>query len=125
VPRAEARGAHWVKPELVAEVAFAEFTSDGVVRHASFLGLRGDKKPKDVVEERPQPVEQAAPEPADGVRISNSERILFPDSNITKGELVDYYRAIGPAMMEWAAEPAAEPRPLPPGPGEQMLLPEA
>ena len=40
VPRAEARGAHWVKPELVAEIAFAEFTADGIVRHASFLGLR-------------------------------------------------------------------------------------
>ena len=43
VPRAEARGARWVKPKLVAEIAFAEFTADNVVRHASFLGLRGDK----------------------------------------------------------------------------------
>src|SRR6185437_7699470 len=49
VPRAEARGAHWVKPQLVAEVAFAEFTADNVVRHASFLGLRSDKKPSEVV----------------------------------------------------------------------------
>ena len=48
VPRAEARGAHWVKPELVAEVAFAEFTAENVVRHASFLGLRGDKPAKEV-----------------------------------------------------------------------------
>jgi len=44
VPRAEARGAHWVKPMLIAEIAFAEFTADNVVRHASFLGLRGDKR---------------------------------------------------------------------------------
>ncbi|MEA3064860.1 MAG: bifunctional non-ous end joining protein LigD [Sphingomonadales bacterium] len=103
VPRAEARGAHWVKPELVAEIAFAEFTSDGVVRHASFLGLRGDKKAAEVVEELPQPVERAAPAAEDGVKISNRERILFPDAGVTKGELVDYYRAVGPAMMEWAA----------------------
>ena len=48
MPRPEARGAHWVKPELVAEIAFAEFTADNVVRHASFLGLRGDKKAKEV-----------------------------------------------------------------------------
>jgi bifunctional non-homologous end joining protein LigD len=102
VPRADARGAHWVKPELVAEVAFAEFTADGVVRHASFLGLRGDKKPTEVVEETPQPVERAAP-PGGDVKISNPERILFPDSGVTKGELVDYYRTMGPAMMEWAA----------------------
>jgi bifunctional non-homologous end joining protein LigD len=103
VPRAEARGAHWVKPKLVCEVAFAEFTAEGVVRHASFLGLRGDKKAAEVVEETPQPVERAAPASGDGVKISNPERILFPDAGVTKSELVDYYRTIGPMMMEWAA----------------------
>jgi bifunctional non-homologous end joining protein LigD len=103
VPRAEARGAHWMKPELVAEIAFAEFTAEGVVRHASFLGLRGDKKADEVVEELPQPVERAAPAADDDVKITNRERILFPDSGVTKGELVDYYRTVGPAMMEWAA----------------------
>ncbi|HET9639668.1 MAG TPA: DNA ligase D [Allosphingosinicella sp.] len=100
VPRVEARGAHWLKPKLVAEIAFAEFTSEGVVRHASFLGLRGDKKAAEVVEEAPQPIERA---PGDGVKISNPERVLFPDAGVTKGELVDYYRTIGPMMMEWAA----------------------
>jgi bifunctional non-homologous end joining protein LigD len=100
VPRAEARGAHWLKPELVAEIAFAEFTSEGVVRHASFLGLRDDKPAKAVVEEKPQPLPRAAP---DGVRISNPDRVVFPDSDVTKGELADYYRAIGPLMTMWAA----------------------
>ena len=91
MPRAEARGAHWVKPKLVAEIAFAEFTAEGVVRHASFLGLRGDKKAAEVVEEMPQPVERAAPA-ADDVKISNPDRVLFPDAGVTKGELADYYR---------------------------------
>jgi bifunctional non-homologous end joining protein LigD len=104
VPRADARGAHWVKPQLVAEVAFAEFTSEGVVRHGSFLGLRSDKKAAEVIEETPQPVERAAPRPVDDVKITNPERILYPDAGVTKGELVDYYRTIGPAMMEWAAD---------------------
>jgi bifunctional non-homologous end joining protein LigD len=45
------RNAHWVRPELVCEVAFAEWTFDGVVRQASFLGLRDDKDPRDVVRE--------------------------------------------------------------------------
>jgi bifunctional non-homologous end joining protein LigD len=102
VPRAEARGAHWIKPKLVAEVAFAEFTAEGVVRHASFLGLRSDKKAAEVVEEMPQPVALAEPAP-DDVKITNPERVLFPDSGVTKKELVDYYRMVGPAMMEWAA----------------------
>ena len=100
VPRAEARGAHWVTPSLVAEIAFAEFTSDGVVRHASFLGLRGDKPPSEVVPERPQ----AAPEAAgDSVKISNPGRILYPEAGITKGELADYVRAIAPLMLPWTA----------------------
>ena len=99
VPRAEARGAHWVRPSLVAEIAFAEFTSEGVVRHASFLGLRADKKAAAVVEEKPLPVAKAD----DGVRITNPDRVIFPDSNGTKGQLADYYRTIGPIMTPWAA----------------------
>ena len=49
--RAAVRGAHWVKPTLVAEIAFAEFTDDGVLRHSSFLGLRDDKDAREVVRE--------------------------------------------------------------------------
>ena len=100
VPRAEARGAHWVKPELVAEIAFAEFTADNVVRHASFLGLRGDKKAKEVVAEVPQ----ALPKPVqDDVKISNPDRVIFPDAKVTKGELALYYRALGAPMAVWTA----------------------
>ncbi|MDB5698738.1 MAG: ligD, partial [Alphaproteobacteria bacterium] len=102
VPRAEARGAHWVRPDLVAEVAFAEFTSEGVIRHASFLGLRGDKAAGEVVEERPEPVVKAAPAPS-SVKISNRDRIIFPDSDLTKGELADYYQAVAPIMLPWSA----------------------
>jgi len=50
---AEARGAHWVKPELVAEIAFTEWTDEGTLRHPSFQGLREDKKARDVVRETP------------------------------------------------------------------------
>jgi len=101
VPRPEARGAHWVRPKLVAEVAFAEFTSDNVVRHASFLGLRGDKPAAAVVEEKPQTIPGS--DTADAIRISNPDRVVFPDGDVTKGELAAYYRAVGPLMTEWAA----------------------
>jgi bifunctional non-homologous end joining protein LigD len=105
VPRADARGAHWVKPELVCEVAFAEFTADGVIRHGSFLGLRTDKKAKEVVRELPQktPAPPPAERAADGIKISNPDRMLWPEAGITKQELVDYYRAVGPVMAVWAA----------------------
>jgi bifunctional non-homologous end joining protein LigD len=106
VPRADARGARWVKPELVAEIAFTEFTAEGVVRHPSFLGLRGDKPAEAVVEERPAPVAEVAPgggEQGDDVKISNPDRVIFPDADITKGELAGYVRAVAPLMLAWAA----------------------
>jgi bifunctional non-homologous end joining protein LigD len=49
----EAKGVHWVKPKLVAEIAFTEWTQDGTLRHPSFQGLREDKSAADVVRERP------------------------------------------------------------------------
>jgi bifunctional non-homologous end joining protein LigD len=56
--------AHWVRPELVGEVAFTEWTSDGRLRHPSFQGLRADKKPAEVVREKPRPVETLTEPPA-------------------------------------------------------------
>ncbi|MBO9714696.1 DNA ligase D [Sphingomonas sp.] len=100
VPRAEARGARWVKPELVAEIAFAEFTADKVVRHASFLGLREDKEPGDVVIEEPVAVTE---KPVTSIRISHPERVIYPDAGITKGELADYYAAVAPILLPWLA----------------------
>jgi bifunctional non-homologous end joining protein LigD len=50
---AAARGVHWVEPKLVAEIAFAEWTGDGILRHPSFQGLRADKDARSVRRERP------------------------------------------------------------------------
>jgi bifunctional non-homologous end joining protein LigD len=100
VPRAEARGAHWVKPKLVAEIAFAQFTAENVVRHASFLGLRGDKAAKEVVAEMPQATPATV---TDDVTISNPDRVIFPDAKVTKGDLAAYYRAVGAIMLPWTA----------------------
>ena len=90
VPRADARGAHWVKPELVAEIAFTEFTSAGTLRHPSFLGLREDKPAKAVRRETATP----APAPDHGVKISNPDRVIFPEAKLTKGDLASYYAAV-------------------------------
>ena len=99
VAREDRRGAQWVKPELVAEVAFAEFTAEGRVRHASFIGLRGDKSAAGVVPEKAV----AAPAPEETVKISSRERVIFPESGQTKGDLADYYAAIAPLMLPFAA----------------------
>jgi bifunctional non-homologous end joining protein LigD len=96
-PKAAVRGARWVSPKLVAEIAFAEFTSANVVRHASFVGLREDKPAKAV---KPEP--SGAPPAAPVVKISNRDRVIFPEAKITKGDLADYYEQIAPVMSQWA-----------------------
>jgi bifunctional non-homologous end joining protein LigD len=101
-PRAAVRGAHWVKPKLVAEIAYIEVTADGVLRHPSYLGLREDKKPEAVVPETPAPIVNVAASAASAVRISNRDRIIFPEGKLSKGQLADYYEAVAPIMLPWA-----------------------
>jgi bifunctional non-homologous end joining protein LigD len=102
-PRAEVRGAHWIAPKLVAEIAFAEFTGEGVLRHSSYLGLRTDKTADAVVLEAARPVEHVVAQvPNSGVKISNRDRIIFPEDRLTKGQLADYYEAVAGIMLPWA-----------------------
>ena len=105
VPRSETKGAHWLKPELVAEIAFKEFTGDGILRHPSFIALRDDKPASQVVRETPAKLpkseKKAEPPTAEslGVTITNSDRVIYPGDNLTKGDLADYYAAIEALMM--------------------------
>src|SRR5947207_14840255 len=62
------RAATWVKPRYVVQVAFTEWTGDNRLRHPSFLGMRDDKSPKEVVRERPLSV----------VTLTHPERVLYP-----------------------------------------------
>jgi bifunctional non-homologous end joining protein LigD len=98
VPAAAKRGAHFVKPTLVAEIAYGSLTDDGILRHASFIGLRRDKKATEIQ------VECARPLPAASVvKISNADRIIFPEADITKGELADYYESMAGLILGTAA----------------------
>jgi bifunctional non-homologous end joining protein LigD len=99
-PKTATRGAHWVTPRLVADVAFAEVTPDGVLRHSSFLGLRGDKPANQVSAER---AESAPDVPLSSVKITHPERRLFDDSPITKGDLAAFYEAMAPLILPFAA----------------------
>ena len=100
-PRGEVRGAHWLKPKLVAEIAYTEMTNEGTLRHPSYLGLRADKKPEAVVLEKEEPVAEIAPPAVSRVKISNRDRVIFPESNITKGQLADHYAAVASIMLPW------------------------
>ena len=87
------RGHYWVTPKLVAEVEFAEWTRNGHIRNASFVGMREDKSATDV--RRETPLDSPA-HPA--VKVTHPEKILDPASKTTKLEIVEYAEAIA----EWA-----------------------
>jgi bifunctional non-homologous end joining protein LigD len=121
------RDVHWLKPELVAEIEFAGFTTDGNVRQASFKGLREDKPAREVTAEKPAMIEIAKPSPprasaktastrsapsrkADGkssevmgVVISKPDKALWPDGGdgepVTKLDLAKYFEAVGGWMI--------------------------
>ncbi|MEW5420838.1 DNA ligase D [Amorphus sp. 3PC139-8] len=122
VPAEIARRAKWVRPDLVAEVRFAEMTRDGAVRHAVFEGLRGDKPAHDIVAERPLPLkagkstakstanrektmsETDSETTVAGVRLTHPDRVLFPQMDVTKTALASYFDAIADVMLPELAD---------------------
>ncbi len=112
-PRQEA-GVHWLRPNLVAEIAFAGFTGDGMVRQAAFKGLRQDKPADEVEAEMPasakktklvKPTKNQAANSSTvmGVAISKPDKALWPDAGdgrpVTKLDLARYLEEMGPWML--------------------------
>ncbi|MRW84782.1 DNA ligase D [Pseudoduganella sp. FT26W] len=89
-----AKKAHWLKPVLVAEVAFGEWTHSGSIRHAVFKGLRMDKKASAIGRE--QAVEGKLPE---SLKITNPDRVIDKQSGATKMTLVRYYALVASLML--------------------------
>lgn len=96
----------WVKPTVVVEVAFAEWTPDGRVRHAVFRGVRTDKPATQIVRERaerPAGSTSAAARkpktPVSAIKISNPERVIDPSTGLRKVDLVRYYESIAEWML--------------------------
>jgi bifunctional non-homologous end joining protein LigD len=88
----------WVRPELVCEVEFVEWTHDGRLRAPSYQGLREDKQAKDVVVERPQ-IESELRRGKRVLQLSNLDKPFWLDEGITKGDLLAYYRDIAPVLV--------------------------
>ena len=109
VPVAAGRGTVWVEPELVVEVRYKEWTAGGHLRHPVFLRLRDDKTVAECFrpgEEDPEeaPGESNPPaEPAEkpAVAFTNLHKVFWPGEGYTKGDLVDYYRAVAPWMLSY------------------------
>ncbi|MGD9496523.1 MAG: DNA ligase D [Armatimonadota bacterium] len=97
-----ARGDHYVAPQLVAEVGYTEWTEAGSLRHPSFLGLRDDIDPEQVVRELVEAHERPRPQPAaleHEVSVSNPDKLLFPAAGVTKADYVEYYRLVAEVML--------------------------
>jgi len=91
---------HWVKPQMVVEVSFDEWTPDGNIRHPVFKGVRADKPGKAITRERTTgPV---APQPSAGkasVKVTNPDRVIDPSTGLKKVDLVRYYESISEWML--------------------------
>jgi bifunctional non-homologous end joining protein LigD len=116
------RDAHFVRPELVAEVQFAGWTQQGIMRHSLFKGLREDKSADEVVIERPVAPESAGWQPPPStesaqtakngeiliegraLKLTNLKKVLYPASGFTKGQLIDYYAAVAPVLLGHLAD---------------------
>jgi bifunctional non-homologous end joining protein LigD len=110
VPREERKGAVWLEPRLVAQIAFTERTRDGRLRHPSFKGLREDKPAREVHREEREDEEagmaradaKKAGDPTfDGITLTNPDRVYYPDIGLTKLGVAQYYETVAPFMLPY------------------------
>jgi len=101
----------WLEPELAAEIKFAEWTEENLLRHASFKGLRTDKEPKDIRREKAEEIHAYEEEKTmsaksrdiiiEGVKISNPDKVIFNAPEITKEDVVRYYSKVAVRMLPY------------------------
>lgn len=124
------RGAHWIKPELVAQIKYSEWTETGSLRHPVFIALRTDKKPKDVKREKAIATDRIVPEEkatkdikkakstvvkkenvsakkttkgfdTEKVEISNPDKVFWPIEGYTKGDVIAYYDEMADYILHY------------------------
>ncbi len=106
----------WLEPETVAEIRFAEWTNEGLLRQASFKGLRTDKNPKNIKREKAEDEPSARSSAGDvpmenvknnlyieGVKITHPDRIVFDDPKTTKAEVIRYYEKVSERMLPYVS----------------------
>src|SRR6058998_1175230 len=107
-------GHTWVEPALIAEVRYKEWTDEGLLRQPVFVRFRDDKPVTEAakkgagsgerdLEEPPESTAPRSPLPRE-VKFSNLDKIFWPDEGYTKGDLIEYYRAISQWMLPYLAD---------------------
>jgi bifunctional non-homologous end joining protein LigD len=99
MPRVRKGDVIWVEPQLVCEVEFVEWTHDGHLRAPAYKGLREDKDPPDVRREEPEPIPTEIRKGRRVLRLSNLDKLFWPEERITKGDLLSYYRAVADVLV--------------------------
>jgi bifunctional non-homologous end joining protein LigD len=134
--------ARWCLPELVCEVEYVEITRDGTLRHPTYRGLRPDVDPRDATgEERRESAKKAqdaakravsAPAPSENgeravrvpsvlevegkrIKLTNLEKVLFPEDGYTKADLIRYYAEVSPYLVPWLRDRPLTLKPFPDG----------
>ena len=97
MPKVRKSDVIWVEPELVCEVEFAEWTHDGRLRAPSYQGLREDKSAREV--RREVAIADRIVKGNRELKLSNLDKVFFPVEGITKGDLLEYYRAVAPVLL--------------------------
>jgi len=114
-PKTNAK-ATWIKPKLVAEIKFTELTKDNIYRHPIFLRLRDDINPKDVKfnsenSSKNENMKKTEPKKRTGkndvlkkigkqeLKLTNQNKIYFPEDDITKGDVIDFYQSISKYIL--------------------------
>lgn len=108
----------WLAPKLVAEIKFAEWTEDNLLRQASFKGLRTDKNPKDVKREKADDEPQLKASVVEmekametnekdliieGIKITHPDKVLFEDSQTNKADVIRYYEKVAERMLPYVS----------------------
>jgi bifunctional non-homologous end joining protein LigD len=97
MPRVKKGDVVWIEPKLVAQVAFTEWTHDDRLRAPRYEGLREDKEVEEVTRERPMETEIRRGKRV--LRLTNLDKVFFPDDGITKGDLLAYYRDVAEFVL--------------------------
>ena len=97
MPKVRKTDVIWVEPNLVVEVEFAEWTHDGRLRAPSYQGIREDKAAEEV--RREEPITDRVRKGSRELKLSNLDKVFFPVEGITKGDLLEYYRAVAPVLV--------------------------